>query len=112
MAWLDGLRQRLRSFTLRHFLQTALTLVIFLLIAIGFVYAWDYTNSPSFCGTACHPMPPHYQSYLRSPHARVQCVECHIGRTFVGVAFTRKATDLQYVVNYLTNNYLSTFRTS
>jgi nitrate/TMAO reductase-like tetraheme cytochrome c subunit len=97
--------QRIRAITLRQLAQAALTLVVFLLIAVGFVYAWDYTNGSFFCGTTCHPMPPHYQSYLRSPHARVQCVECHIGRTFVGVAFTRKATDVQYVVNYLTNNY-------
>jgi len=105
MSLLRGLWQRIRSITLRQIAQTAMALVVLLLVVIGFVYAWDYTNSSPFCGTTCHPMPPHYQSYLRSPHARVQCVECHIGRTFVGVAFTRKANDAQYVIDYLSNNY-------
>ena len=105
MSWLSGLGQRVRSITLRQIAQTAITLAVLLLVVIGFVYAWDYTNSSPFCGTTCHPMPPHYQSYLRSPHARVQCVECHIGRTFVGVAFTRKANDAQYIIDYLSNNY-------
>lgn len=100
-----GLGQQIRAITLRQIAQTVITLVIVFLVVSGFIYAWDYTNSSPFCGTTCHPMPPHYQSYLRSPHARVQCVECHIGRTFVGVAFTRKANDVQYIIDYLTNNY-------
>ena len=45
----------------------------------GGSYGWEYTNSPDFCGTDCHTMPPQYSAYLASPHARVQCVECHIG---------------------------------
>ena len=37
-------------------------------------------ESTEFCGTACHTvMEPEYTTYKRSPHARVRCVECHIG---------------------------------
>ncbi len=97
--------QRIRSVTLKQWAYLLGGIVVLLAIFLGVAYVWDYTNSSPFCGTYCHTMPPHYQSFLRSPHARVQCVECHIGRTFVGVAFTRKATDLQYVINYLSNNY-------
>jgi nitrate/TMAO reductase-like tetraheme cytochrome c subunit len=74
-------------------------------VLIGTPYVWDYTNSSPFCGTTCHTMPPHYESFRRSPHARVECTECHIGRTFVGVAFTRKAVDAQFVIAYATGNY-------
>ena len=105
MSRLRGLWQRVRSVSARSWAFGALALVIGLAVLVGILYGWDYTNSSPFCGTACHTMPPHYQSFLRSPHARVQCVECHIGRTFIGVTFTRKANDAQYVINYLTQNY-------
>jgi len=39
-----------------------------------------YTESVSFCGEVCHvPMEPEHTAYLESPHARVPCVECHVG---------------------------------
>ncbi|MBN2500710.1 MAG: NapC/NirT family cytochrome c [Anaerolineales bacterium] len=66
---------------------------------------WNYTNSSEFCGTACHTMPPEYSAYLISPHARVQCVECHIGRDVITTQFTRKAGDLRHVVLNLTKQY-------
>lgn len=80
-------------------------LIVFVLMVAGILYGWDYTNSPPFCGTTCHTMPPEYIAYQVSPHARVACVECHIGRTFVGNAFTRKAGDLMHVVRYSSNQY-------
>ncbi len=67
--------------------------------------AWIYTNSTEFCGTACHTMPPEYSAYLRSPHARVQCVECHIGRDVFTTQFTRKAGDLRHVMTTMTQSY-------
>jgi hypothetical protein len=37
-------------------------------------------ESTQFCGQTCHKvMDPEYTAYQRSPHARVACVECHIG---------------------------------
>jgi transposase len=39
-----------------------------------------YTESVQFCGTLCHTvMKPEYTAYLASPHARVACVDCHVG---------------------------------
>jgi nitrate/TMAO reductase-like tetraheme cytochrome c subunit len=70
-------------------------LVIFALV-VG-AYGWEYTNSPAFCGTTCHTMPPEYAAYQASPHARVACVECHIGREFIGNQIFRKAGDLRHV---------------
>ncbi len=38
------------------------------------------TESVGFCGQTCHtPMEPEMTAYLASPHARVRCVECHVG---------------------------------
>jgi hypothetical protein len=40
----------------------------------------EYMDSVSFCGRVCHAvMEPEFQAYQDGPHARVRCVECHIG---------------------------------
>ncbi len=66
---------------------------------------WSYTNSSPFCGTSCHTMPPQYSAYLNSPHARVDCVECHIGRDTLATQFGRKAGDLRHVFFNVTQTY-------
>jgi nitrate/TMAO reductase-like tetraheme cytochrome c subunit len=51
-----------------------------LLTAIGSNRTYHYTESVQFCGQACHtPMKPEFTTYLNSPHARVECVACHVG---------------------------------
>ncbi|MFZ5920759.1 MAG: NapC/NirT family cytochrome c [Chloroflexota bacterium] len=62
--------------------------------AVGGTYGWEYTNSPAFCGTTCHTMPPQDVTYKLSPHANVYCTECHIGRAFVGTQLARKSEDI------------------
>jgi nitrate/TMAO reductase-like tetraheme cytochrome c subunit len=55
-------------------------LVFLLCSTIGSYQTYQYTGSVQFCGAACHvPMKPEYTAYLHSPHARVACVECHVG---------------------------------
>jgi nitrate/TMAO reductase-like tetraheme cytochrome c subunit/mono/diheme cytochrome c family protein len=76
-----------------------------LIVLVSGVYAWDYTNSPQFCGTACHTMPPEYTSYLTSPHARIDCVECHIGRGFIATRITRKAGDVRHILSLAFQRY-------
>ena len=40
----------------------------------------SYMDTTTFCGKTCHTvMAPEYSAYQNSPHARVECVECHIG---------------------------------
>ncbi len=42
--------------------------------------AVDYMDTPQFCGQTCHTvMAPEFARYRDSPHARVECVKCHIG---------------------------------
>jgi hypothetical protein len=39
-----------------------------------------FTESVTFCGQVCHSvMKPEHTAYLTSPHARVSCVDCHVG---------------------------------
>ncbi len=54
----------------------------FLAILLAFIsyHAFLYTETVSFCGQLCHTvMQPEYVSYQASPHARVPCVDCHVG---------------------------------
>jgi len=54
--------------------------VFLLLSAVGSYRAYEFTDSVEFCGQLCHAvMAPEYTAYLRSPHARVPCVDCHVG---------------------------------
>ncbi len=56
------------------------TVVFLLLSAVGSYEAFHYTESVEFCGTLCHKvMKPEYVAYQHSPHARVACVDCHVG---------------------------------
>ncbi len=56
------------------------TFVFLFVSAIGSYQAFEYTESNSFCGQLCHSvMNPEYVAYQNSPHARVGCVDCHVG---------------------------------
>ncbi|HEX8815739.1 MAG TPA: NapC/NirT family cytochrome c [Terriglobales bacterium] len=56
-------------------------IVVFVLLsAVGSYKAYEYTDSVQFCGQLCHSvMNPEFTAYQLSPHARVGCVECHVG---------------------------------
>jgi hypothetical protein len=68
----------------RHRMAFAIwTVVVFaflLVTAVGSYRTYNFTESVTFCGRTCHTvMKPEYTAYGLSPHARVACVECHIG---------------------------------
>jgi Ni/Fe-hydrogenase b-type cytochrome subunit len=50
----------------------------------GSYQAYLYTDAVSFCGAVCHSMTPEYVTYQSSPHARVQCAQCHVGPGAIG----------------------------
>lgn len=56
-------------------------LIVFVLMSvIGSYRAYEFTDSVSFCGQLCHSvMAPEFTAYQQSPHARVACVDCHVG---------------------------------
>ncbi|MCC7446709.1 MAG: NapC/NirT family cytochrome c [Anaerolineae bacterium] len=85
-------------------------ILVALLLAIP--PAWEYSNSTQFCGITCHTMPPEYSTYLVSPHARVLCVDCHIGRDLIAVQAFRKVGHLRLVAATLFESYEYPIRTS
>jgi hypothetical protein len=67
--------------TRREFLVVVCFLAVFFGVsAVGTYRGFVFTESTQFCGAVCHSvMHPEYTAYQHSPHARVACVECHIG---------------------------------
>jgi nitrate/TMAO reductase-like tetraheme cytochrome c subunit len=66
----------------RHtFVVVSVATFVFLIVtALGAYRTYEFTESVSFCGRTCHTiMRPEYTAYQESPHARVACVQCHIG---------------------------------
>ena len=56
------------------------TLLFVSMSAFGSYKAYEYTESVSFCGEACHSvMNPEFVTFQVAPHARLRCVDCHVG---------------------------------
>jgi nitrate/TMAO reductase-like tetraheme cytochrome c subunit len=56
------------------------SVLVLFVTAFGGYSAYEATESVAFCGTLCHTvMQPEYTTYRNSPHARVRCVDCHVG---------------------------------
>ncbi len=57
-----------------------ITMIFLVASAMGSYRAFQYSESVEFCGKLCHTvMEPEYVTYQHSAHARVTCVECHVG---------------------------------
>ena len=62
-------------------------MILLLMVTVGVVFlaagsfsAVHYMESNEFCGQVCHSvMTPEYTAHARSSHAKVRCVECHVG---------------------------------
>ncbi len=65
-------RRRLVSFVV----LVCLCVVILATATSGGIH---YMESNAFCGTVCHNvMSPEYTAFEQSPHASIQCVDCHV----------------------------------
>jgi len=65
----------------------------------------EHMDSSEFCGTTCHMvMQPQYVRYQKSPHARVACVDCHIGSGATSFIQYKLAGARQFV-RLTTNTY-------
>lgn len=81
------------------------TTIFLFLSAIGSYQAFHITESVEFCGTLCHTvMQPEYTAYNNSAHAKVACVECHVG-SGVGWYTKSKLSGLHQVFAVITNSY-------
>ncbi len=93
----------------RHWNATALfifcSFLFLLLTGVGSYHAFHYTESNEFCGTLCHKvMEPEYVAYQGSAHARVNCVECHVGEG-ADWYVKSKLSGLYQVYSVLTKKY-------
>lgn len=62
--------------------RTVIMLTLINIIVVGAMGGsmLHFMDTPKFCGTACHKvMNPEWTTYQQSPHARVRCVDCHVG---------------------------------
>lgn len=56
------------------------TVVFVLIVTLASILGYEFTESTTFCGELCHTvMQPEHTAWKNSPHARVKCVECHVG---------------------------------
>lgn len=80
--------------------------VAFLLLsAFGSYQSYHYAESNQFCGQVCHTaMHPEYETYQRGAHARVDCVECHVGSG--ASAFVQaKLNGTRQLIGFMLDNY-------
>jgi len=90
----------------RHLILLAGCAGIFLLMsAFGSYQTYHYAESVQFCGEVCHKaMNPEFVTYQRGAHARVSCVECHIG-SGVEWFFKAKINGAHQLIAYTLDNY-------
>lgn len=96
-----------------HDPQQRRIIAVFVVCAVGFLLmsafgsyqAFHYSESNLFCGQACHSaMNPEHQTYQRGAHARVACVECHVGSG--AAAFVKaKLNGTRQLYGYVFDNY-------
>jgi nitrate/TMAO reductase-like tetraheme cytochrome c subunit len=98
------------DFTNPQHRHTALVLLsgaalVLLLVPVGAYKSFQATESRQFCGELCHKvMQPEWVRYNDSPHARVLCVDCHIGPG-AGWFVRSKLSGLRQVWAVATNSY-------
>jgi Cytochrome c7 and related cytochrome c len=57
-----------------------LTMANVVIVSLAAYRGVEYMDSVAFCGQVCHtPMQPEFVAHEAGPHARVKCVECHVG---------------------------------
>jgi len=60
-----------------------LTLVNVIFMGVVGTTTIHFMEGVKFCGTACHSvMGPEWETYQKSPHSNVKCVDCHVGEGF------------------------------
>jgi hypothetical protein len=58
----------------------ALTVVNLVIVSVAAFGAVHYMETAAFCGQVCHTtMEPQFVAHQSGPHARVPCVDCHVG---------------------------------
>ena len=73
--------------------------------AFGSYRAYEYTESVEFCGQACHTvMKPEFVAFHATSHARIRCVDCHVGHGAESYARS-KLSGARQLFALVRNNY-------
>ena len=73
--------------------------------AFGSYRAYEYTESVEFCGQACHTvMKPEFVAFHATAHARIRCVDCHVGHGAESYARS-KLSGARQLLALVRNNY-------
>lgn len=76
-----------------------------IVFTVGSFATFQAMDSNEFCGQTCHKvMSAEYTAYQSTPHARVKCVECHIG-SGVGSFVHSKLTGLRRLAAIMSGIY-------
>ncbi|MBK8324533.1 MAG: NapC/NirT family cytochrome c [Betaproteobacteria bacterium] len=106
----------------RTFMVGGITAVAAVLIGVAVatvagIAGWEYSNSNHFCATMCHDVhPEEIRAHATGSHARVNCVECHMGRVSTLKLMALKPTHMKelwgMIVGYERPLHSSTLRPS
>jgi len=80
---------------------TSANIVIVLLAGYGSLH---WMESPAFCGQVCHtPMQPQFEAWQGATHAKVSCVQCHVGEGASGFVHAKLA-GVRQLMHVVTNS--------
>jgi NapC/NirT cytochrome c family, N-terminal region len=83
----------------------ALTIVNILIVSLAAYRGLEYMDTPTFCGQVCHTvMEPEAVAHREGPHARVPCVDCHVGPGAAGF-IQAKLNGMHQVVSLTRGTY-------
>ena len=69
------------NFVIGTVASIGVAIVAVALLGAAGIAGWEYSNSNAFCAAMCHDVhPEEIAAHKQGAHARVNCVECHMGR--------------------------------
>lgn len=87
------------------FVFIGFTFIFIFMSAFGSYRAYEFTESVAFCGQTCHTvMAPEFTAFQVAPHARLRCVDCHVGSGAEWYVRS-KLTGVRQLYGVLTNDY-------
>ena len=81
-----------RTYLRRIAIFFAVTTAVNIVIGTQGTYrAVEHMETVQFCGLSCHVMKPEFTAHQNSPHANVECVDCHVAPGVTGWVESKKA---------------------
>ena len=81
-----------RTYVKKFAIFFAITSAVNIVIGTQGTYrAVQHMETVQFCGQTCHVMTPEFTAHQNSPHANVECVDCHVSPGAVGWVESKKA---------------------